>query len=530
MTATSTDAINGSQLFATNQAIAAATTHYYSVNDGGTHGGNYVNDGATGVNAMAAGVGASAVGASSVALGSGAMANNGNDVALGAGSITAAANPTSSATITTASGAQITLTGFAGANPTSVVSVGTPGAERQITNVAAGRVTATSTDGVNGSQLYAVASTVDNAVNGGGIKYFHANSTAADSNAVGIDSIAVGPTATANDDSSVAQGSGAVAGVSGNPAVSGDVALGSGAQATGGKSLALGNGASVATLGGVALGAGSVADRVAGSYVDPISGYSFTTLFGAVSVGASGALRQITNVAPGTQLTDAVNLGQLQSAISSLNLVINNLPTPPIGPSTGGNQTWITGNSTTYAPPVASGLNATAGGSGSVASGSGSTALGDHATASGANSVALGANSVATAPNTVSVGSVGNERTISNVAPGVNGNDAVNVNQLNSGVSNAVTQSNQYTNQQIDGLKRDMNSGVAAAMAVAGLPQPTAPGKSMVAIAGSTWQGQQGIALGVSTISENGKWVYKGSLTTSSLGGTGAVLGAGYQW
>ncbi|CAB3768756.1 hypothetical protein LMG30113_05809 [Burkholderia paludis] len=685
-----TDAVNVSQLQSLASAVAAGQTHYYSVNDGGAQGGNYANDGATGADALAAGVGASAAGASGVAIGSGAsasttgtvsigqnaganatsvsdvnigndaganaaggqntaigpgagngvngtlntsigslsgesvqgnynsnigsqagaltvgnananfglnagvqvtgntnvgigaaagagvtgngnvsigaganaasysvdattgqvtstgtaglavsntvalgtgaIANNNGDVALGAGSTTAAANPTSGATITTASGGQLTLSGFAGANPTSVVSVGAPGAERQITNVAAGRVTATSTDAVNGSQLYAVASEVDTAVNGGGIKYFHANSTAADSNAVGTDSIAVGPTATANGDSSIAEGSGAVAGVSGNQAVSGDVALGSGAQATGGNSLALGNGASVATLGGVALGAGSVADRAAGTYVDPISGSSFTTTLGAVSVGASGALRQITNVAPGTQLTDAVNLGQLESAISTLDQTINSLPAQTVVPSTGGDQTWITGNPTTFTPPSASGQNATAAGSGSVASGSGSTALGDHATASGANSVALGANSVATAANTVSVGSVGNERTISNLAPGVNGTDAVNVNQLNSGVSNAVAQANQYTNQQIEGLKNDMNSGVAAAMAVAGLPQPTGPGKSMVAVAGSTWQGQQGLALGVSTVSENGKWIYKGALTTSSRGGTGAVLGAGYQW
>ncbi|RBL65875.1 hemagglutinin, partial [Pseudomonas sp. MWU13-2625] len=160
--------------------------------------------------------------------------------------------------------------------------------------------------------------------------------------------------AAAYGDASVAQGAGAVAGLSGTPAVSGDVALGGGAQATGGNSLALGNGASVATLGGVALGAGSVATRLAGSYVDPISGSSFTTTFGAVSVGASGTLRQITNVAPGTQLTDAVNLGQLESAIGTLNQTINNLPTSTIGPSAGGGQTWITGNPATYTPPSAS--------------------------------------------------------------------------------------------------------------------------------------------------------------------------------
>jgi autotransporter adhesin len=52
----------------------------------------------------------------------------------------------------------------------------------------------------------------------------------------------------------------------------------------------------------------------------------------------------------------------------------------------------------------------------------------------------------------------------------------------------------------------------------------------MVAIAGSTWMGQQGMAVGVSTVAENGKWIYKGALTTNTRGQTGAVVGAGYQW
>ncbi|KST70945.1 MULTISPECIES: YadA-like family protein [Burkholderia] len=554
-------------------AIGGAT----SVNDATALSG-YAS--ASGINAIAVGSGAQATGSQSISIGTGNVvsganagafgdpstvtgtgsysfgnnntinANNafvlGNNVrigsgldgsvALGNGAAVAAANPTGSATITTTSGGQLTLSGFAGANPTSVVSVGAPGAERQITNVAAGRITPTSTDAVNGSQLYAVASTIDSAVNGGGIKYFHANSTLADSTAAGADSVAVGPAALAYGNDSIAEGTNATAGVSGNPAVAGDVALGSGAQATGGRSLALGANASVNAAGGVALGAGSVANRAAGTYTDPITGGSFTTAFGAVSVGLEGSLRQITNVAAGTQATDAVNVGQLQGAIAQLNQSIQNITNGSNSGNNGNNsgQTvsgqWITGNPSTYTPPVASGIGSTAAGSGSVASGANSVAIGDGASASGNNSVALGAHSVASAPNTVSVGSAGNERTISNVAPGVNGTDAVNVNQLNSGIGNALSQANQYTDQKVDHLRREMNGGVAAAMAVAGLPQPTAPGKSMVALAGSTWQGQQGFALGVSTIAENGKWLYKGALTTSTRGGTGAVLGAGYQW
>lgn len=59
-----------------------------------------------------------------------------------------------------------------------------------------------------------------------------------------------------------------------------------------------------------------------------------------------------------------------------------------------------------------------------------STAIGFRATATANNSVALGANSIANEPNTVSIGSAGNERRLTNLAEGVNGTDAVNVNQL----------------------------------------------------------------------------------------------------
>ena len=56
--------------------------------------------------------------------------------------------------------------------------------------------------------------------------------------------------------------------------------------------------------------------------------------------------------------------------------------------------------------------------------------IGSNAQVSAANSVAIDANSVASQANTVSVGGMGSERRINNVAPGVNGTDAVNVDQL----------------------------------------------------------------------------------------------------
>ncbi|OWK24215.1 hypothetical protein AJ87_23520 [Rhizobium yanglingense] len=157
---------------------------------------------AIGNNNVAIGQGSVALGnfsragaAGAVAFGDAAVANNADDVALGSGSVTAAAVGTANTTI---NGTVYTFAGTA--TPASTVSVGAAGAERTITNVAAGRINGGSTDAINGSQLFAtnqavdsLATTVNNINTGGGIKYFHANSALPDSQALGTDSVAIGP-------------------------------------------------------------------------------------------------------------------------------------------------------------------------------------------------------------------------------------------------------------------------------------------------------------------------------------------------
>ena len=108
--------------------------------------------------AMILGSSASVTGKNGVALGNNTKVANENAVAIGNGSETAAAVATPSATINGVAH------NFAGVNPASTVSVGKAGSERTITNVAAGRISATSTDAINGSQLYAVTSEVDKGV------------------------------------------------------------------------------------------------------------------------------------------------------------------------------------------------------------------------------------------------------------------------------------------------------------------------------------------------------------------------------
>ncbi len=134
----------------------------------------------------------------------------------------------------------------------------------------------------------------------------------------------------------------------------------------------------------------------------------------------------------------------------------------------------------------------------------------------------------ATAHGAVSVGASGEERRIQNVAAGeisAISTDAINGSQLYAvakGVTNLAGQVNKV------GKRAD--AGTASALAASQLPQASMPGKSMVSIAGSSYQGQNGLAIGVSRISDNGKVIIRLSGTTNSQGKTGVAAGVGYQW
>lgn len=101
------------------------------------------------VDTVALGKAASASAANTLAIGNGASATADNAVAIGAGSAAGVAKGTASGEI---NGKTYS---YAGTDPVGTMSVGASGKERTLTNVAAGQITATSTDAVNGSQLYA---------------------------------------------------------------------------------------------------------------------------------------------------------------------------------------------------------------------------------------------------------------------------------------------------------------------------------------------------------------------------------------
>ena len=428
----------------------------------------------------------------------------------------------------------------------AMVTLNPGGAASVLRNVARGALSADSTEAVNGAQLFetnqyvkSIGDTVDNFTKGGaGIKYFHANGGASamlpDSQANGVGSIAMGP----------------------------------GAAANGGDSVALGNGAAAGKDGDVALGAGAVADRGAENYAGKYSDTQNKSV-GTVSVGSSGAERTLSNLADGREAMDGVNLRQLDGALKQANDYTDKRLQDVAGnvlqvgdqltaldervASVEGDVTSISNGAAgmfqtsqeekAAKPPNASGSNSAAGGAGAVASGknstaigngaqatgAGTTALGNGSKASGSNAVALGVGSVADRDNTVSVGSAGAERQITHVARGTAGTDVVNVNQLRevaSGLSNLVA----GLRKDVQGLDNRLSAGVASAMAMSALPQAYLPGRSMLSMGGGTWRGESGFAMGLSTVSDSGRWVVKGLASSSSRGDYGASVGVGYQW
>ena len=120
-------------------------------------------------------------------------------------------------------------------------------------------------------------------------------------------------------------------------------------------------------------------------------------------------------------------------------------------------------------------------------------------------------------------------RRLTNLAAGSADTDGVNVSQLKA-VQAAVAGVNSNFDARIGQVKDAANAGTASAMAAAGLPQAYLPGKSMIAVSASTYRGQQGYAVGISTISDSGNWIIKGFATGNSKGHFGATVGAGYQW
>jgi autotransporter adhesin len=159
------------------------------------------------------------------------------------------------------------------------------------------------------------------------------------------------------------------------------------------------------------------------------------------------------------------------------------------------------------------GIATNTGGVPAAATGTSSAAIGGGATASAANSVAIGQGSLADQPNTISVGSAGNERRITNVADGLAPTDAVNMRQFESGMSD---------------IARNAYSGTASAIALTMIPDVDANKNLAIGVGTSGYKGYQAVAVGLSARVTQSLKVKLGAGISSATTTVGA--GAAYQW
>nr|WP_249191675.1 YadA-like family protein [Burkholderia cenocepacia] len=183
-----------------------------------------------------------------------------------------------------------------------------------------------------------------------------------------------------------------------------------------------------------------------------------TPNYGTVTLGHGEGPTQIKNVATGVDDLDAVNVKQLNTGLSDLEDRMS-----------GGNLRFVKVNAdpVTGTPAVASGALAVAIGSDARATSANSLALGSGARVTGVDSVAIGYNSVANQNNVVSVGDVGRERKIVNVADGdvaFQSTDAVNGGQLYAALNNLSTSVTSKTQQAIDTFSSEIDKKTQAAI------------------------------------------------------------------
>ncbi|MGM0915620.1 MAG: YadA-like family protein [Pseudomonadota bacterium] len=132
-------------------------------------------------------------------------------------------------------------------------------------------------------------------------------------------------------------------------------------------------------------------------------------------------------------------------------------------------------------------------------------------------------------PSMTADGIDGGGKRITNVAPGVDATDAVNVGQMQE-LNQRFAQEINNVHGRINTVEKDANAGTASALAAATVPQAWMPGKSMVGVGSGTYEGESAISVGVSRLSDNGRFVIQGKVTGDSQSNFGAGIGAGWHW
>ncbi|ECJ2095714.1 hypothetical protein FNT05_08290 [Salmonella enterica] len=565
LAADSTDAVNGSQLFATNEKVDQNTTDIAANTTNITQNSTAIEN----LNTSVSDINTSITGLTDNALlwdeDTGAFsANHGGstskitNVAAGALSEDSTDAVNGSQLYETNQKVDQNTSAIADIN-TSITNLGTDALSwddeegafsashgtsgtNKITNVAAGEIASDSTDAVNGSQLYETNMLISQynesisqlagdtsetyiTENGTGVKYIRTN----DNGLEGQDAYATGNGATAVGYDAVASGAGSLAlGQNSSSSIEGSIALGSGS--TSNRAITTGIRETSATSDGVVIGYNTT-DR---------------ELLGALSLGTDGeSYRQITNVADGSEAQDAVTVRQLQNAIGA----VTTTPTKYYHANSTEEDSLAVGTDS-LAMGAKTIVNADAGiGIGLntlvMADAINGIAIGSNARANHANSIAMGngsqttrgaqtdytAYNMDTPQNSVgefSVGSEDGQRQITNVAAGSADTDAVNVGQLK--VTDAQvsrnTQSITNLNTQVSNLDTrvtNIENGIGDIVTTGSTKyfktntdgaDANAQGADSVAIgSGSIAAAENSVALGTNSVADEANTVSVGSST-----------------
>lgn len=536
LSATSTEAVNGSQLFATNAQVAANTTaitnlgniaagpvRYADPATPTTPNGGTVTDEATLLGASGGAVGLHNVRAGALAAGSTDAVNGDQLFATNqavAGNTDAITNIDARVTTTETNVANL-QTNVAN-NTTAITDLqnSVTGTNTNVTNLTTQvdanttQITNINTSLANQPLRYADAAT-PTTPNGGTVSE-DATLVSASGGAVGLHNVRAGALVAGSTD-----------------AVNGDQLATTNAQVSA-NTTAITNFNNLVT--------GSAVSPVQYSNPDNPTVPNGGTLTNDVTfVGADPAapvtLHNVAGGAVSATSTDAVN-GQQLFAVSQQ--AANSLQYDRDAAGARANSVTLAGGDP--AAPVA--INNVA--AGTVAAGSTQAVNGGQLYATNQvaqQAAALGANSVQYDQGRTSVtfNTTGSAVVLRNVAAGTSATDAVNVGQLQSGLQGAVNQANAYTDTRLNQaltsmnfnlreVRRDLSAGTSSALAAAGLPQANEPGRSMVAIGGGTYRGQSALAIGASTFLNDGHSIFRIGASIDSQGYGGANAGFGYQF
>ena len=468
---------NGAQALG-NQSISIGTGNIVNGNNSGAFGDPSIINGD---NSYSVGNNNTINSNDTFVLGNNVTSTVGGSVVLGTGS--AARTGAGVAGYGATGNAAITAT----TSTTGAVAVGdaTNGIYRQVTGVAAGTA---DSDAVNVSQLKAVSDTLQS------------NNEALSNAAVQYDK---------NADGTVNKGSitlgGGAAGTTITNVAAGNVSAGSTDAVNGSQLHNLGNGVAGIIGGDAALDA---AGNLTASNIGGTGKGNINDAIAAVNQGNAQANENI------QANTDRLDAGLSFGADSGTTI------NKPIGDTTalnfeGGNNITTTATS--------SGIKFDLNGNIDV----------DNITAdtvtTGNTTVSNSGVTIKDGPSMTTAGINAGNKTITGVADGIEVNDAVNLGQL-SALDNKLSNSVNELGYKINEVEDDANAGVSAAMAMSSLPQAYIPGKSMVGGGIATYNGQSAVAIGVSKVSDNGRWVIKVNGTADTQGNAGGAVGAGFHF